>query len=80
MSERPTNSDPQPATDSEPATLSLWTAPPSMWQAPLKSAAKGVDIPSRLAALKVSTAPEDKRIAAFQTPVTSDVLSKPTQS
>lgn len=59
---------------------SLWTAPRSAWSTPFQLDQVIPNLDVFFDSLGLTEIPEDERIAAFRTPVTSDVLSQPTQN
>lgn len=61
------------------AAYSLWTAPPQTWSSPIESDLQATDLEAKLSQLELKTAEDNEQTKAFKTPVTPDVLSRPTQ-
>lgn len=58
----------------------LWTAPSHSWNSPLETGVSIEELHAKVRELDIEPARDDEETAAFTTPVTADVLSRPTKS
>jgi hypothetical protein len=60
-------------------SYSLWTAPPQAWSSPIESELPTADLETKVSELELTKTEDNEQTKAFRTPVTPDVLSRPTQ-